>query len=163
MAANPVYTASFPVPSPKAIVYLLHGLGEHSGQYTSTLIKGFNGAGLTVHAMDLRGHGRTSLNKRGDTGNLKTIVDDLEENLLVLDQDAKVPKLLFGHSLGGLIMLHYSLCGERRKSFAGLMLSAPAIKANNRPNAVMYFLMKQVGYFYPSFTVDTNIGKLKGP
>lgn len=80
--------------SPKAIIYLLHGLGEHGGCYEELIEHLTTRIHCTVHTMDLRGHGRTCLGKRGDTGNLKTIFDDLEKNLFVLDKDSPLPKFI---------------------------------------------------------------------
>ena len=47
-----------PEGDPRAVVALVHGLGEHSGRYEHVAAR-FTGAGLAVRAIDLRGHGRS--------------------------------------------------------------------------------------------------------
>lgn len=48
----------WPVAQPRAVVQLVHGLGEHANRY-SEVIKLLNRAGFSVYANDHRGHGRT--------------------------------------------------------------------------------------------------------
>ena len=43
---------------PRAVVVLVHGLGEHCGRYAH-VAEVFNAAGLGVVALDHRGHGKT--------------------------------------------------------------------------------------------------------
>ena len=55
-----------PAPGPvRAVVQVLHGVGEHAGRYAD-LIAALNAAGYTVYADDHRGHGRTGLKQHGD-------------------------------------------------------------------------------------------------
>ncbi|WP_218683542.1 serine aminopeptidase domain-containing protein, partial [Microbacterium sp. BF1] len=44
--------------TPRGVVQLLHGVGEHAGRY-GALIAALTGAGFYVYADDHRGHGRT--------------------------------------------------------------------------------------------------------
>ena len=55
--------------TPRAVVQLLHGVGEHSGRYVA-LIDALTSAGYTVYAGDLRGHGRTGMKQHGDAAKL---------------------------------------------------------------------------------------------
>ena len=48
----------WPVPNPRAVVQLAHGVGEHAGRYAQ-LARELNAAGYTVYADDHRGHGQT--------------------------------------------------------------------------------------------------------
>lgn len=58
-----LFTRSWTIESPKAIVYFHHGLGEHIDRYANAF-QNFNEAGIQVHGFDCRGHGRTlQLNK----------------------------------------------------------------------------------------------------
>ena len=47
------------VPDAKATVALLHGYGEHAGRYAE-MAEGFNAKGISVIAVDLRGHGKSA-------------------------------------------------------------------------------------------------------
>ena len=50
--------------TPRAIVQLLHGVGEHAGRYRE-LAGILTAAGFTVYADDHRGHGRTGIRQHG--------------------------------------------------------------------------------------------------
>jgi alpha-beta hydrolase superfamily lysophospholipase len=47
-----------PETKPKAVVCLVHGLGEHSGRYAH-VGEVFSGAGYALAGFDLRGHGKS--------------------------------------------------------------------------------------------------------
>ena len=56
-----VYT---PERTPRAAVYVLHGVGEHAGRYRA-MIGDLVEAGYLVYADDHRGHGRTGMEQHG--------------------------------------------------------------------------------------------------
>ena len=58
-----VFGQSWLVESPKAVVGIIHGMGEHSGRY-NYVVDALNNAGISVVAYDQFGHGRTE-GKRG--------------------------------------------------------------------------------------------------
>ena len=51
--------------TPRAVVQLVHGLGEHAGRY-SALIDALTADGFAVYANDHRGHGRTGMAHYGN-------------------------------------------------------------------------------------------------
>lgn len=55
---------------PRAAVVLAHGLGEHCGRYDA-VARDLGAAGYAVHALDLRGHGRSP----GVMGHSQVIAD----------------------------------------------------------------------------------------
>lgn len=74
---RPVCGYSWPAPQPRAIALLQHGYGEYSERYVrryNRLIPRLLDAGITVHAFDLRGHGR-SPGRRG-AADIRTAADD---------------------------------------------------------------------------------------
>lgn len=111
---------SYPCPAPRARVVLVHGYAEHMGRYAH-VIEALNGAGFEVHAFDLRGHGRSE-GVRGHVLRFEDYLDDLDLFLAELPQDA-LPRLLVGHSLGGLLSLRYVL--DRPDAFVALAVSSP--------------------------------------
>ena len=84
-----------------------------------------NRAGIAVWALDLRGHGRSS-GSRVWTNHFDRYLDDVS---LVLDEARTafphLPVFLFGHSMGGLIVLQPRLTQTHPPT--GLIVSAPSI------------------------------------
>jgi alpha-beta hydrolase superfamily lysophospholipase len=114
----------WPVQSARAQVLLLHGYAEHALRYTH-VIRRWNDAGLAVVAVDLRGHGR-SVGQRGRVDRFEDYHRDLEVGVEALVDPRELPAFLFGHSMGALLALHWSLVAEARRSpFHGLALSSP--------------------------------------
>lgn len=58
------YDVHEPDGPPRAVVQLLHGLGEHAGRYAH-VIAALTAAGYLVYADDHRGHGRTGMAQHG--------------------------------------------------------------------------------------------------
>ncbi len=108
---------------PRATVYIVHGLGEHSGRYSHVAAR-MNALGIAVRAHDHRGHGRSD-GPRGALRGKDDLTDDLK---LVLDdfarQQGSTPFLL-GHSLGGLVAARFAVDGH--SALRGLILSSPAL------------------------------------
>src|SRR5688572_14450129 len=56
--------------TPRGVVQLLHGVGEHAGRY-GALIDALTAQGFIVYADDHRGHGRTGMKQwNGDVSKL---------------------------------------------------------------------------------------------
>lgn len=97
----------------KAVVLLVHGIGEHSGRYTHVLAH-LAENGYAVYAIDHRGHGRSE-GLRFYLPSFDLAVDDLA---LYLDQiEAAHPSqkvFVYGHSMGALIGLLFVLRHQDR-------------------------------------------------
>ena len=116
----------WPAQNPKAVMNLIHGFGEHSGRYEH-MAKHLNAHGISVTAIDLRGHGRTE-GPRGVCRQYSDFVSDVDALLShskTLYPD--LPQFLFGHSMGGGLVLHHGLT-QSGHSIAGYLVSAPLIK-----------------------------------
>jgi acylglycerol lipase len=109
---------------PWASVLLVHGIGEHSGRYEHVGDQ-MAAAGLDVHAYDQRGAGGSG-GRRGHVDRWAQQHDDLEARLRAVRASAAArPVVLYGHSLGGLIVLGYLLTERPKPDFA--IVSAPAL------------------------------------
>jgi acylglycerol lipase len=64
------------IEKPKAVIAIVHGLGEHCGRYEHWAGY-FNQAGYACMAFDLRGHGKSEGN-RGYTPSFATLWDDVD-------------------------------------------------------------------------------------
>ncbi|MBA3234380.1 MAG: alpha/beta hydrolase [Chloroflexi bacterium] len=107
-----------------ATVLLVHGLGEHSGRYEHVGAQ-MATAGLDVHAYDQRGNGGSS-GPRGHVERWSHLQEDLAGRLLdVRAASKRGPLVLYGHSLGGLLVLGYLLTERPKPDLA--VLSAPGL------------------------------------
>jgi acylglycerol lipase len=118
------YQGWLPPGDARAVLLLVHGLGEHSGRYQN-VAQFFVPLGYAVYAFDHIGHGKSE--------GQREYVDRYEEYTSTLDQyyqkvrkwQAGKPIYLVGHSLGGLIAVSYLL--ESQNGLAGAILSAPSL------------------------------------
>jgi acylglycerol lipase len=114
-----------PSGEPWASLLIVHGLGEHSGRYEH-VGEAFANAGIDAYSYDQRGFGGSG-GRRAHTEAWSDTEDDLEARLRAVRQSADGrPVVLYGHSLGGLIALAYTL-GERPRPDL-LVLSAPGLE-----------------------------------
>src|SRR5690606_5365987 len=94
------HQAWLPDGTPRAVVLLVHGLGEHSGRYAhvaSALVT----AGCAVYALDHRGHGR-STGRRAFVRSYDEFLRDLHQfRGLIGREHPGAPLVLLGHSMGG--------------------------------------------------------------
>ena len=111
---------------PWAYVLLVHGLSDHSGRYEHVGER-LAGAGIEVHAHDLRGNGGSG-GRRGHVARWSQLHDDLAERLLAVRSAARGrPVVLYGHSMGGLIVLGYLLEDHPRPDLA--VVTSPALES----------------------------------
>lgn len=116
---------------PRALLVLVHGFGEHSGRYGRT-IRFLTDRGISVATYDLRGHG-TAPGPRAKVAMETHIADNLAVRDAVVewsrsDEGAgaqSLPRLLMGHSMGGLIAGESAL--RRPWDLKGLILSSPGL------------------------------------
>jgi alpha-beta hydrolase superfamily lysophospholipase len=119
----------------RASVVIVHGVGEHSGRYEH-VAEYLVAAGCSVHALDLRGHGRSE-GARAVIDRFSNAVEDIDQLVSqVAAGSAQRPLFLLGHSMGGALSLSYAL--EHGNKLSGLILSAPAVALDGAP-----WLMRQ--------------------
>ncbi len=116
-----------PEEAARAGVVLVHGYAEHCGRYDH-VAEAMVREGASVYAYDQRGYGRSE----GDRAYIDSFDRYLDDLGHVLDAATSRlpdgPLFLFGHSMGGLIVLLYAL--DRAPNVDGLILSSPAIEIN---------------------------------
>ena len=140
---------------PKGIIHLIHGLGEHSGRY-DPVAKALTKAGYHMDGFDLRGHG-LSEGKRGHTPSLDHFLDDIS---LFLDEsgkllDTSLPSFIYGHSLGGLLVLNYGFVHPERVS--GAIVSDPALALSFRPPQLMWMIAQIMAKIVPTFSSNNAL------
>jgi alpha-beta hydrolase superfamily lysophospholipase len=103
----------WPVASPKAIIQIAHGLGEHARRY-DLMAATLNRAGFSVYADDHRGHGQTGVkqleNKQikrlgnlGPGGMAATFKQVADFSELIKAENPGKPLVFLGHSWGSFI------------------------------------------------------------
>ena len=149
-----VFGQSWLVENPKAVVGIIHGMGEHVGRY-NYLIDALNGAGISVVGYDQFGHGRTE-GKRGHVANYDMLLGCLGEltSKMVELAPAK-PMFLFGHSMGGNVLLNYLL--RRNPKINGAIVSAPWLKLAFDPPAIQVKLAKIVSGILPGLVQSSKL------
>ena len=94
----------------KKVIVLSHGLGEYSGRYQH-VAEFFNQKGISVYALDHRGHGE-SPGVRGYVSSFDQYVDDLGQFVAYVRHIEKDKEFyLLGHSMGGLIAIGHLIQG----------------------------------------------------
>ncbi len=123
------------VGSPRAVIQLLHGVGEHAGRY-GALIQALAGAGFAVYADDHRGHGRTGLAQHGGDptrlgrlgpgGMPATLAACFQLTGIIRDENPGLPLIVLGHSWGS--FLAQMLVDRHPESFDAVVLSGSALR-----------------------------------
>ena len=121
-----LFYQSWKVKDAQGIVFITHGLSENTDRY-DRLAHQLNKDKWNVYAWDLRGHGRSS-GLRGYVRKFRFYERDLVRFLdFILTREQNLPFILFGHSLGALIVARGLLHEEDIISSAnGVCLASPA-------------------------------------
>jgi alpha-beta hydrolase superfamily lysophospholipase len=121
--------AWLPEASPRAVIALAHGLGEHSGRY-GHVAERLVAAGYAVYAVDHRGHGK-SPGPRANIERFDYVVSDFCAFAgRTARQHPGTDLFLLGHSLGGAIAFASAL--RLQDSLRGLVLSAAALALEDK-------------------------------
>ncbi|KAF2809120.1 alpha/beta-hydrolase [Mytilinidion resinicola] len=147
---------------PRALVIFLHGFAEHIERYDHVWPR-FAAEGFEVFGYDQRGFGKTGP-RYGDT-TLEKQVADLEYAIQAerkrldggFDKET-VPIYLYGHSMGGGIILSLMTRprGKRENSpdvrnmISGVICGAPWILRMNPPPKVLLWLIPYIAWIYPN-------------
>ena len=137
---------------PRALVLVVHGLGEHAGRYDG-FARRLNGWGYAVRSYDQYGHGDSG-GARGALPQANRLVDDLGD--IVESTRARhpgVPLVLLGHSMGGVVAATFA--ARALLPLDGLVLSSPALAT--RLSAVQKLLMAVVPRIAPNLTVPNGL------
>lgn len=130
-----VYDVHDAVTEPRAVVQLLHGVGEHAGRY-GALIDALTAEGYKVYADDHRGHGRTGMKQHGGdasklgklgTGGLPAAVAAVWQlTQQIRAENPDLPLVLLGHSWGS--FLAQILVNDHADAYHALVLSGSALR-----------------------------------
>lgn len=126
--ANIYYEAWLPEGDARAVLIVVHGLGEHCGRYMN-VVNHLVPLGYALYGLDHIGHGKSE-----GTREFVERFDDYTNTLttycnMVKGWQTGKPIFLLGHSMGGLIASYYLI--DHQACFRGGILSAPFVKVSD--------------------------------
>jgi alpha-beta hydrolase superfamily lysophospholipase len=143
-----VWTPDTPL---RAVVVLSHGLGEYARRYDHVAQR-FGQDGLVTYALDHRGHGRSD-GKRMLVRDISEFTGDFDTLVGIAKREHPALKcIVLGHSMGGGIVFAYGV--ERPDNYDLMVLSAPAVAAQELVNPLMAFAAKGLGVLLPGVPVQ---------
>ncbi|MCY0868955.1 MAG: lysophospholipase [Desulfurococcus sp.] len=149
------YRAWIPEEVVRGVVIGVHGFAEHSGRY-SHVGEAFAKHGYAFYMHDLRGHGRTAQGSdAGYIDRFSEFLDDLDSFIDYVSLDSGSSNLaLLGHSMGGLIVLHY-LAEKKEKRVKAAVVTGAATLIEYP--VLQRTLLSLVAFFKPKARVDLPI------
>lgn len=150
----------FNIENPKAIVQIIHGVYEHSENY-SHFIKYLNDKGYAVIAADNRGHGR-SVSEKYPSGYIK-YVDEVIDDQYVVNKFARMlyqdkPIYMLGHSFGSIIGRLY--LKDHDQTIDKLVITGTV--AYNPMAILGVFLGNIITFFFGEYRKSNILDKLTG-
>ncbi|XP_030163403.1 monoglyceride lipase isoform X2 [Lynx canadensis] len=116
-----------PTGTPKALIFMSHGAGEHCGRYDE-LAQMLVGLELLVFAHDHVGHGQSE-GERMVVSDFHVFIRDVLQHVDIMQKDYPgLPVFLLGHSMGGAITI--LTAAERPGLFSGMVLISPLVLAS---------------------------------
>ncbi|KUH94368.1 alpha/beta hydrolase [Mycobacterium sp. IS-3022] len=146
-----VYDVWTPDGDPRGVVVLCHGYAEHARRYDHVAAR-FGEAGLVTYALDLRGHGRSG-GKRVYLRNIGEYTEDFRSLVgLAAAEHPQLPRIVVGHSMGGGVVFAYGV--EHPGDYTAMVLSGPAVYAQDAVSSFMIAVAKVVGSILPGLPVE---------
>lgn len=141
-----------PENEPKAIICLVHGIGEHSSRY-HLWAERFVSKNYAVVSFDQRGHGLSD-GKRGLIPSYEKLMDDIDWMLdKVNELFPEKAVFLYGHSMGGGEVLNHLIC--RKPNYLGVISTSPWIVSQAAPSKVVIPIVRFLYKLIPSFRIKT--------
>ena len=136
------------------VILLVHGLGEHSGRYIN-LMQDFNDKNISVFTFDIRGHGESG-GKRGHSPSYEQLMRDIEYLIEHVSNKISNQKyILYGHSMGGNLVINYSLRKDDR--IDGIIATSPCIKPAIEPSTIKLYMAKLFQKLIPGLTLNNGL------
>jgi len=149
----------------KGVVFLNHGLGDHSGRYLY-LAEALTETGYILISYDMRGHGK-SPGKRGYSPGYEILMDDISRFIKASNKwirsvypkkFSKFPHFLYGHSMGGNLILNYCLRRKKNiKRFKAVIITSPYLLLELKVSRTTMVTAKLLGKLLPKATVKKKI------
>ncbi len=141
--------------TPKAVVVLVHGMGEHIFRYTDFVIPKLLENDFAVIGFDQFGHGKSE-GKRGHCPNYEALLNMID---VVIkkgeEQFLNIPIYLYGHSMGGNLVINYTL--RKAKKLKGIIATSPFLQLAFQPPKWKMLIGKLLLKIAPSVALPSEL------
>nr|XP_005507580.1 monoglyceride lipase [Columba livia] len=142
-----------PAATPRALVFIAHGAGEHCGRYDD-LAQRLTGLNLFVFAHDHVGHGQSEGDRMVVSDFHVFVRDSLQHIDLMKKEHPELPVLILGHSMGGAISI--LTASERPSEFSGMLLISPLVVASPEvATPIKVFAAKVLNFVLPNLSLGS--------
>ncbi len=139
---------------PKALIVLVHGLGDHTGRF-ARVGKVMTEAGYVLAGFDLRGHGKSG-GARGHASSLEAFMQDIRQFVQLMKQRyPDLPQFLYGHSLGGLLSLAYAI--QYGAGFKGVVVTSAGLRSALQEQKAKVAMVRLLGSILPAMTMPSGL------
>lgn len=139
----------------KGVVVLVHGFGEHHGRYLEHVIPMLLKASLAVVTYDNVGHGKSS-GKRGHCPSYEALMDILKGTIEKAEAFyPDVPLFLYGHSMGGNLVLNYAM--RKPNHISAIVATSPYLRLAFQPPKWKITIGKFLLKYSPSLTMPSGL------
>ncbi len=137
----------------RAVIVLVHGLGEHIQRYQHVAEK-LNAKGIALLGFDQQGHGKTG-GKRGVINSADGLMEDITQAVkLAREHFPGLPVFLYGHSMGAVEVLYYGLNGPEVPT--GIIATSPALDTASM-SAAQRGLVRLLKNVLPNLAVNNGL------
>lgn len=143
-----------PGDNPDGVIVLLHGIGEHVRRYNQWA-EMFRKENFAFTAIDMPGHGKSE-GGRGKVRRYRDIYEMLDVMLKTAGRTFPgVPLYLYGHSLGGGIVLDYTL--RFNPAVRAVIATSPWLRLSFEPSKMKLLLASVVKSLLPGLVQPTGL------
>jgi acylglycerol lipase len=138
----------------KAGIIFVHGHGEHIQRY-SHWVDRLNGKGYGFVGVDLPGHGKSDC-RRGSLNSF-SLTDEMLDFLIAEHKKTfpAIPVFIYGHSLGGCIVLQYIL--HKNPQINGAIVTSPWLRLSFEPGRIKLLLALIMKSLLPSLIQPSGL------
>jgi len=151
-----IYGKEWSVDNPKAVICMVHGLGEHINRYDH-VANYFRNKNIAFVGYDRRGHGQSG-GPKGRTSSYEAFLDEVTELLQYANEHyPQKPIFLYGHSMGGNITLCHLI--KKQPNVVGVIVTGSLIRLPKDPPKLQLLAGKwinKIGGFVQGNGLDVN-------
>jgi acylglycerol lipase len=139
----------------KAVVILIHGMGEYARRYEKSLVPALTSASCAVISYDQFGHGLSNF-KKGHHPGFDYLLDSIEQGISkARELFPEKAVFLYGQSMGGNLVINYTL--RRKHDLKGVIVSSPFLKLAFNPPLWKMIFGRVIHRVIPTLTLSNEL------